>query len=381
MLNPAASLTLSLAFSPAKFSRGVLEFDLIHRHFKTPFATLLQSNRKQVLAGIGDDCAALQLLPDHCLFTSTDTLVENVHFFSEDSPHTIGWKALACNLSDLAASGASPIGFLLNLSLPKVDATWLSGFSAGLLELASQFNCPLVGGDTTSAGSNTAKTISITVLGQAPVGHSGFNRSHAKAGDEIWISGTPGLARLGLLLEYQKRGSLASQCEINQLPHTGRVLAAMPEFLKERALTALQLPMPRIELGLNLHCLANACLDLSDGLSGDLAHVAKASHLAADLSYISLQAAWREIWPDIDQLPDSAHVMHTLVLQTLQGGDDFELCWTAQSSNHHAIQSIGTGLHCVGLLGQGDGVWLHGPGAQRVAVHNQSYNHFGKATS
>lgn len=364
-----------------------MEFDLIHRHFKTPFAALLQANGNQVLVGIGDDCAALQLPPGHSLFTSTDTLVEGVHFFSDDTAHSVGWKALACNLSDLAASGASPLGFMLNISLPLADETWLTGFSSGLLEVATLFNCPLVGGDTTSAGLNTAKTITVTVLGQAPASHRGFNRAHAKAGDEIWISGTPGLARLGLLLAYQKRGSLATHCEATQLTETFSLLDAMPENLKERAFKALQLPVPKIQLGLNLHGLANACLDLSDGLSGDLAHVAKASNLAAELSHTSLQAAWREIWPEVENLPEPAALLHALVTQTLQGGDDFELCWTAPSSMHGAIQSLGEGLHCVGSMVPGEGVWLnhdkacsgHEVSAEIVRLHNQSYNHFGKA--
>ena len=356
-----------------------MEFDLIHRHFKTPFGPLARANADTVLLGIGDDCAALQISPGQNLFTSTDTLVEGVHFFSDDAPRTTGWKALACNLSDLAASGATPLGFTLNLSLPEVDETWLAGFSAGLLEVATRFNCPLVGGDTTSAGLNTLKTVSITVFGQAAASHRGFNRGHAKADEGIWVSGTPGLARLGLLLEYQKRGRLAECCRGAELQMVQALLAVLPEHLVRQAVSRLEMPVPRIELGLMLHGLASACLDLSDGLSGDLAHVLKASEVAAVLSQTSLESIWRHLWPEIDQHADVAGVLKTLIAQTLKGGDDFELCWTAHPRHRDAIQSLGAGLHCVGIIEQGSGLWLRTPGEERKRISGTSYNHFAES--
>lgn len=353
-----------------------MEFDLIHRYFKTPFGSLVQANADAVLFGIGDDCATLQVLPGHHLYTSTDTLVEGVHFFSDDSPRATGWKALACNLSDLAASGASPLGFTLNLSLPAISESWLADFSAGLLDVATRFNCPLVGGDTTSAGHNPSKTLSITVFGQAPATHRGFNRAHATIGEEVWLSGTPGLARLGLLLEYQRRDRLAQYCQGSELQQVQILLDAMPAYLRQSAVSQLGTPFPRLELGLRLRGLASACLDLSDGLSGDLAHISKASEVSAVLVQSFLESMWRERWPEIDQQTDAAGLMKILLTQTLKGGDDFELCWTAHPNHHDAIQSLGTSLHCVGVIEPGSGIWLQSPGAERTQVSAHSYNHF-----
>ncbi|WP_341710659.1 thiamine-phosphate kinase [Limnobacter sp.] len=353
-----------------------MEFDLIHRYFKTPFGELAQANPDSVLLGIGDDCATLRILPNHHLFTSTDTLVEGVHFFSDDPPSVIGWKALASNLSDLAASGASPLGFTLNLSLPEIDENWLAGFSAGLLDIATRFNCPLVGGDTTSAGSSPLKTLSITVFGQAPAAHRGFNRAHARIGEEIWLSGTPGLARLGLLLEYQKRGYLEQRCEGVELSQIQALLAATTAQLQQRAVSRLRMPVPRVELGLKLRGLASACLDLSDGLSGDLAHISNSSGVSAVLFQSSLESMWRNCWPEIDQHADAAQLLKTLLMQTWRGGDDFELCWTAHPKHHSAIQSLGDDLTCVGVIETGREIWVQSPSAGRTRVASLSYNHF-----
>ena len=354
-----------------------MEFDLIHRYFKTPFGKLAQANPGTVLCGIGDDCASLALSPAHHMFTSTDTLVEGVHFFSDSSPRHVGWKSLACNLSDLAACGASPIGFTLNLSLPDVNESWLTGFSTGLLEVATRFNCPLVGGDTTSAGSSSLKTLSITVFGQAPATHRGFNRAHAMPGEDIWVSGTPGLARLGLLLEYQRRGRLAQCSRGIQLKHVQGLLAALPEHLARQAIERLEMPTPRIELGLQLRGVAGACLDLSDGLSGDLAHIANASNTAALLFEASLESMWRILWPEVDHCPDPARLLKTLLAETLLGGDDFELCWTAHPKYREVIQSLSPNLYRVGAVESGNGVWLRASGKeQRTRISGLSYNHF-----
>lgn len=353
-----------------------MEFDLIHRHFKTPFAALATANRDSVLAGIGDDCAALAPAPGHGLYVSTDTLVENVHFFSEDAPHTVGWKSLACNLSDLAACGAQPLGFTLNLSLPSIEESWLAGFSTGLLDIASRFNCPLVGGDTTSAGVNTAKTISITVFGQAPLEHRGFHRAHAKTGDDVWVSGTPGLARLGLMLQYQQLGNLPKLCSPSEIQSVLELLSALPPHVRQLALAALQQPVPRVSLGQILQGRANACVDLSDGLSGDLAHITAASGLSAVLSVQALQALWLKPWPELVQLPGHVAFLDTLVNITLQGGDDFELCFTAQPTHRDAIQSMHSSLCRIGQLEAGEGLWLSQPNQTRQRVHGVSYNHF-----
>jgi thiamine-monophosphate kinase len=353
-----------------------VEFDLIHRHFKTPFAPLTQVNGKSVLAGIGDDCAALQPAQGHTLFVSTDTLVAGVHFFNDDNSEAVGWKALACNLSDLAACGAKPLGFTLNLSLPNPDHDWLEGFSRGLLAIASQYNCPLVGGDTTSAGINRATTISITVFGQAPNAHSGFHRSLAQIGDDIWVSGTPGLARLGLLIEYDRRNNLATCCEPVQLAQVRRLLAALPDRLKQCAVEALQRPEPRIQLGVELHGIANSALDLSDGLGGDLAHIAKASGVRADVSASALHSVWLARWPELAMHRDLEDLLAALLEISVQGGDDFELCWTAHSRHRDAIQSLQGFPVLVGAVQSGEGVWLTRPGCASQLLVNRSFNHF-----
>ena len=353
-----------------------MEFDLIDRHFKTPFAPLAQANGESVLAGIGDDCAALQPAQGQTLFVSTDTLVAGVHFFNDDNSEAVGWKALACNLSDLAGCGAKPMGFTLNLSLPNPDHDWLEGFSRGLLAIASQYNCPLVGGDTTSAGINRATTISITVFGQAPNVHSGFHRSLAQIGDDIWVSGTPGLARLGLLIEYDRRNQLATCCAPGQIAQAHRLLAALPDRLKQCAVEALQRPEPRIQLGVELHGIANAALDLSDGLGGDLAHIAKASDLRADLFESALRSAWLARWPELEAHRYLDDLLFALLEISFQGGDDFELCWTAHPKHRDAIQSLQCQPVRVGHAQAGKGVWLNRPGCVSQPLASQSFNHF-----
>ena len=353
-----------------------MEFDLISRYFKEPFAALALARGESVLAGIGDDCAALRPALNHTLYISTDTLVEGVHFFGDQPAHDVGWKSLACNLSDLAACGATPLGFTLNLSLPVADENWLAGFSAGLLDLATRERCPLVGGDTTSAGSNPGKTITITVFGQAPAGRGGFHRANALAGDDVWVSGTPGLARLGLLLQYQRRGQLAACCQQSEMAGFEQLLAALPDQLKQRALNALHRPQSTIRLGQQLHGLANACVDLSDGLGGDLGHIVNSSGLRANLLIKPIQTMWLEQWPELASRPDAPQLLGLLVSTTVQGGDDFELCWAAKPVYRNSIQSIEPTPRCLGTLQPGEGVWLVADNAAPMRWLGQSYNHF-----
>ncbi|HEX4855629.1 MAG TPA: thiamine-phosphate kinase [Limnobacter sp.] len=353
-----------------------MEFDLIRRYFGQPFKALEEGCRQSVVAGIGDDCASLRLSPGHLLYMSTDTLVEGVHFFHDDPPANVGWKSLACNLSDLAACGADPIGFNLSLSLPFVDEGWLAGFSSGLLQAASQFNCPLVGGDTTSAGANAASTLSITIIGQSPETHRGFHRSLALPGDDVWVSGMPGLARLGMLLEYQARGGLASCCTAAELPQLASLLSEMPTALKESALLSFQQPQPQVRLGVALRSLANACIDLSDGLVGDLSHIALASGLSAVLSAAAIRDRWLQFWPSLSSHPEAESLLAALVAASLQGGDDFQLCWTASSHLHDAVLDLSARPWCIGHMVQGKGVWLSEAGQPPQSLVNNSYNHF-----
>ena len=285
------------------------EFDLIWRFFKAGSESMAQTQINQVLLGIGDDCALLQPDAAQSLAVTSDMLVEGRHFFANANPEWLGHKALAVNLSDLAAMGAKPVGFTLALALPDANATWLAQFSQGLFRLAQQWQCPLIGGDTTQG----PLTICITALGHVPFG-SAIKRSGAKIGDDIWVSGTLGDARLAL-------GALRSEWLLD------------PSSL-EAVLPRMHQPEPRIALGMQLRGIASSALDVSDGLLGDLRHILTASQVNAEVL--------------IDQLP----ISRTLAEQTqdlrrqcaANGGDDYELCFTAPTNQRKALESLSTAL-------------------------------------
>ena len=285
------------------------EFDLIWRFFKAGSESMAQTQTDQVLLGIGDDCALLGPDAAQSLAVTSDMLVEGRHFFSNANPEWLGHKALAVNLSDLAAMGAKPVGFTLALALPNANADWLAQFSQGLFRLAQQWQCPLIGGDTTQG----PLTICITALGHVPFG-AAIKRSGANVGDDIWVSGTLGDARLAL-------GALRSEWPLNQ----SSLEAVLPRMHE---------PQPRIALGMQLRGIASSALDVSDGLLGDLRHILKASQVNAEVM--------------IDQLPTSL----TLVEQTedlrrqcaANGGDDYELCFTAPKNKRTEIESLSTTL-------------------------------------
>ena len=285
------------------------EFDLIWRFFKAGSESMAQTQKNQVLLGIGDDCALLQPDPAQSLAITSDMLVEGRHFFANANPEWLGHKALAVNLSDLAAMGAKPIGFTLALALPHADSTWLAQFSQGLFRLAQQWQCPLIGGDTTQG----PLTICITALGHVPA-NAAIKRSGAKVGDDIWVSGNLGDARLAL-------GGLRSEWPLDH-----KSLEAILPRMHE--------PEPRIALGMHLRGIATSALDVSDGLLGDLGHILKASQVNAEVL--------------IDQLPTS----RTLAEQTerlrrqcaANGGDDYELCFTAPNNKRVEIESLSTAL-------------------------------------
>jgi thiamine-monophosphate kinase len=285
------------------------EFDLIWRFFKAGSESMAQTQTDQVLLGIGDDCALLQPDPAQSLAVTSDMLVEGRHFFAGANAEWLGHKALAVNLSDLAAMGAKPLGFTLALALPNANADWLAQFSQGLFRLAQLWQCPLIGGDTTQG----PLTICITALGHVPTG-AAIKRSGAKIGDDIWVSGTLGDARLAL-------GALRSEWLLD------------PSSL-ENVLPRMHQPEPRIALGLQLRGIASSALDVSDGLLGDLRHILTASQVNAEVL--------------IDQLPTSP----TLAAQTerlrrqcaANGGDDYELCFTAPKHKRVEIESLSTAI-------------------------------------
>jgi thiamine-monophosphate kinase len=285
------------------------EFDLIWRFFKAGSESMAQNQKDQVLLGIGDDCALLQSDPAQSLAVTSDMLVEGRHFFANANPEWLGHKALAVNLSDLAAMGARPVGFTLALALPHADASWLAQFSQGLFHLAQQWQCPLIGGDTTQG----PLTICITAFGHVPTG-TAIKRSGAKVGDDIWVSGSLGDARLAL-------GALRSEWPLDYSS-------------LEAVLPRMHQPEPRITLGMQLRGIASSALDVSDGLLGDLRHILKASQVNGEVL--------------IDQLP----ISRTLAEQkaglrrqcAANGGDDYELCFTAPNIKRAEIESLSTAL-------------------------------------
>lgn len=262
------------------------EFDLIRRHFAraTPNALL----------GPGDDCALLAPTPGQTLAVTTDMLVAGVHFFADTDPWRLGWKTLAVNLSDLAAMGARPRWATLAGALPSADDHWLGAFADGFFACAARYGVDLVGGDTTRG----PLTLSVTAIGEVPAAGA-LRRDGAQAGDDLWISGTPGLAALALA-QLQGR-------------------AQLPAALGARCRDALETPTPRVELGLALRTqqLASAAIDVSDGLLADLGHILERSHLAAEVELGALPAAPDGVDPALwrDCL--------------LAGGDDYELVFAA----------------------------------------------------
>ena len=278
------------------------EFELIARHF-----TRAAPAGGAVVLGVGDDCALLQPTPGHQLAISSDMLVEGRHFFAGAEPEALGHKALAVNLSDLAAMGARPLGFTLALALPAADEAWLAPFARGLFALADAHACPLVGGDTTRG----PLTLSLTVFGEVLPGRA-LRRAGARAGDELWISGRTGEARLALAL---RRGE----------PWARGELAAVQDRMDR--------PTPRVALGQALAATdgVHAALDVSDGLLADLGHVLKASGVGAEIDIAALPVA-----PALQALDETSRRDCQLA-----GGDDYELLFTADARAHAAVLAAG----------------------------------------
>jgi thiamine-monophosphate kinase len=316
------------------------EFDLIRHYFNRP-------RPGRAVLGIGDDCALLAPTPGMQLAVSTDMLVEGRHFFAGADPRKLGHKSLAVNLSDLAAMGAKPVAFTLALALPEADRTWLAGFSEGLFALADAHGCELVGGDTTRGPLN----ICITVFGDIEPGHA-LRRDAARAGDDIWISGTLGDARLALAGYW------------NEL--------ALEPTDQELAAQRMHTPTPRVALGRLLaeRRLAHAALDISDGLVGDLGHILAASRVGATL--------------DVDALPAGpALARHEQALRrkfTAAGGDDYELCFTAPAQQRAAIVAAGaeagTAVTRVGSIDAEAGLRLVDADGRALDLALRGWDHF-----
>ena len=326
------------------------EFELIARFFTRP-----PRNDGLAVTGVGDDCALLDA-GERLLAITSDMLIEGRHFLRGCDPASVGHKSLAVNLSDLAAAGATPRCFFLALGLPHADPEWLEAFARGMLELADRHGCQLLGGDTTRTPTLGAQadvpgplTITITALGEVPRGGE-RTRGGARPGDELWVSGSVGDARLALA---HARGEL----ELRTADY------ASVRLRMER-------PEPRVALGIALRGIASSAIDVSDGLLGDLAHVAARSAVAVAV--------------DARALPRSA----VLAAQpealadefALAGGDDYELLFTAPAEARDAVRAAGqsaqTPVTRIGRVSTGSGVTVLGADGRPLARRFDGFDHF-----
>ena len=366
------------------------EFDLIRTFFTRPV--------RRAALGVGDDCALLAPTPGMQLAVSSDMLVEGRHFFADVDPLRLGHKALAVNLSDLAACGARPLAFTLALALPRADTAWVGAFADGLLALADAHECELIGGDTTQGPLN----ICITVFGEVPAGQA-LLRSGARAGDDIYVSGSLGDARLALE---------ALQGHLTLPPAT---LAA--------ARLRLEMPTPRVALGQALRGIASSALDVSDGLLGDLGHILAQSRVGACIDTrltspllaagASLQEplapghgplggqratrneqAWGQelLAPGRPKPADGplggqratrneqAWGQELIRHCTLAGGDDYELCFTAapelRAQVAAAARHSDTPVTRIGSVQAQAGLRLLGAQGQELVSRYASFDHF-----
>lgn len=292
------------------------EFELIRRFFERPAPS--------ARLGVGDDCALIAPSPGTDLAVSTDLLAEGIHFLAGTDARRLGHKSLAVNLSDMAAMGARPRWATLALALASADERWLADFSSGLFGLAGRFGVELVGGDTTRCSAPGSLTICITIFGEVPEGGA-LLRSGAKADDDIWVSGQLGGAALGLAQRL------------------GRVTLSDEEA--DRVARRLELPEPRVELGLRLRGLATSAIDVSDGFAGDLMHILERSGAGARVRYDRLPRSTA-----FAQLGDPGLERRCV----LSGGDDYELVFTASAARRGEIEQLACELKlplaCVGTV-------------------------------
>lgn len=313
------------------------EFDLIQQYFTKP------SHHTNL--SVGDDAALISVSQGMELAVATDMLVAGTHFFHDAAPYDIGWKALAVNVSDMAAMGAQPKWATLALALPEVNEAWLSEFSRGFFACSEQFNVDLIGGDTTRGPLN----ISVTIMGEVPKNQA-LKRNGAQAEDDIWVSGNLGSAAAGLA-HLQGKIKLENDA-------------------LEASIHALHRPMPRISLGLALRGIANSAIDISDGLAADLGHILKASNVGADI-FIK-------------------HIPHLPALQAnndagfqaciLGGGDDYELCFTAPRAAREKIEALSETLNLpltrIGGTCTTLGLRVYDAENKLIQLQTKGYDHF-----
>ncbi|HEX2200456.1 MAG TPA: thiamine-phosphate kinase [Gammaproteobacteria bacterium] len=281
------------------------EFDLIHRYFERPI-----EQRQDVIVGIGDDGAVVRVPPGVELVLTSDTLVAGVHFSEDIPPEDLGYKALAVNLSDLAAMGARPAWATMALTLPQAEEAWLAAFAQGFFELAQRFSVALIGGDLTRG----PLSITVQTHGFVPEGRA-LRRNGAQAGHYIYVTGTLGDAALAL---------------------TPR-LAELTDTYRPYLLGRLYRPSPRVSEGLILRAIASSAIDISDGLIADLGHILEASHVGAVL--------------EVDRLPLSTALQKIRDKKygwelALTGGDDYELCFTLPPEHQAVLESKRSDFAC-----------------------------------
>lgn len=315
------------------------EFELINRFFSH-----LTAGDDSVICGIGDDAAVLAVPPGRELVVSTDTLVSGVHFFADAHPTDVGYKSLAVNLSDLAAMAAQPRWATLAVTVPEAPEDWLAAFARGFGEAAESFGVRLVGGDLTRG----PLSITCEVLGTIPAG-AAIRRSGARPGDDIHVTGRLGQAALAL-----------------SLLHSGTDAAVIPPSCMEKLLR----PVPRVEVSLTLRGTVTAMIDLSDGLAGDLGHILEASGAGAVI--------------ELERLPrgdgESIASDEEMLRLAVNGGDDYELCFTAPAREREKIEALAAAAGCpvtrIGKIVEGSGIaWVDESG-NTVDLAAESYRHF-----
>ena len=329
------------------------EFTLIKRYFVTPNVQGAAAGRlPHVALGPGDDCALTHSTPQMVQAISADMLVAGQHFFEDTDPQQLGHKALAVNLSDLAAMGATPRSFTLALALPTLDEPWVAAFSKGLLALASAHDCALIGGDITRG----PLTIAITVIGEVPPTQA-LRRDGAQSGDDLYVSGTLGDAALALRWALQD-------------PETTAVQTSMTAQARQTVESRMTMPTPRVALGHALRGLATAAMDISDGLAGDLHHLLAASQCGAEVA--------------IDTLPVSSTVA-TLPVDlrralAFAGGDDYELLFAAPPNQAarlaHLAAQVGVKITRIGRITDGTALVLRDAKGVAIANDYRGFDHF-----
>jgi len=316
------------------------EFALIDRYFRKAGAM-----RADVHLGVGDDAALLQSPPGAQLVAAIDTLVEGVHFPPGSPPASIGHRVLAVNLSDLAAMGARPAWALLALTIPKIDERWVEEFTGGFAALARSHDVALVGGNTTSG----PLSLTIQILGHVAKS-TALLRSGGRAGDRVFVSGTPGDAAAGLAIEQAKL-TASSEAE---------------RYLRKRFLY----PSPRLALGDCLRSYATACIDVSDGLLGDAAKLARASGCGVELVFDDL--------PVSEELVIAVGERRAREL-ALTGGEDYELCFTVPPAEidrlRHNLPPERWGYCCIGTLREAPGSVVTS-GGNVIEFSHSGYDHF-----